>query len=100
MKELMRRDQQGINRATPTSRFGPRRTGQLQAARQIIHWQLLSCCCSDLFTLQKISEVCLFKKDESRGSGRGEELSKGIRPPTTQLVSLINPPREEGAGAH
>lgn len=76
----MHRDHQGINRALPTSRSGPRRMGQLQAALQIIHWQLLSCCCPDLFTLQKISEVCLFKKDESRGSGRGAELSKGIWP--------------------
>lgn len=76
----MYQDHQGISRALPTSRSGPRRMGQLQAALQIIHWQLLSCCCPDLFTLQKISEVCLFKKDKSRGSGRGEELSKGIRP--------------------
>lgn len=76
----MYQDHQGISRALPTSRSGPRRMGQLQAALQIILWQLLSFCCPDLFTLQKISEVCLFKKDKSRGSGRGEELSKGIRP--------------------
>lgn len=56
------------------------RMGQLQAAPQIMHWQLLSCRCPDLFTLRKISEVCLFKKDESGGSGRGAEPSEEMQP--------------------
>lgn len=99
MKELMRRDQQGACRAVPAGRSAPRRAHQLQATSQIIHWQLLSCCCPDLFTLPKTSEVCLFKKNESRGSGRGAEPRKELGPTTIPFVSLVNPWMEDEPGS-